>query len=187
MIFAVEGIDGAGKSAVAEYLRVVTGAPVFRDPLRTMAHFERSAEEWVITGKQCAADTAFFAKHMTFLADRWCVSSLAYDRMRNRRVDEEFFARIAAETPNYVLMVDTPVAVALDRQKERGTGVRFNYEFGRELRELYLRAMTDWLMWGGKGAIVDGTLPFDEINFVASTHFTAATVEGFELRTDGTG
>lgn len=154
MIVVFEGIEGAGKtSAVREYSRL-TGLKIFDDPERhEPTAFERTAEDWMKTGRQANVDISAMSRIADFVVDRWCFSSMTLDYLRGCYAGDDFYRRLATRTPAVVILLDVEPEVAIGRAKD----VELRYltlELLRVRRERYLEVARLWGSWGGKVFVV---------------------------------
>lgn len=159
MIYVFEGMEGVGKSTIAEAFALESRLPLFVAPDRHMPRAAgRSSRDWRILGTQINLDVAEFATMTDFVVDRWCLSSMVYDFLRGESEPDEVFQDIASSVDATIYVFDTDPEVALARILIRdGNPRQIEIDHLEAVRDRYLEVSTQWNGWGGFAAVVDAT------------------------------
>lgn len=120
MIYVFEGVDGSGKTTLANGVSSRLRVPTFPDPGRhgLLADWD-SAHEWLVRGTQYDLDIACFSRIFDFVVDRWILSSRVYGRRRREVLDDPRARHILEIAEAHVFVLEVPSVVAHARMKRR--------------------------------------------------------------------
>ena len=184
MIWAtIEGIDGAGKTALAEALGAKTAFPSAR-AREALAIAQSPTEKRAIffgdMGLQLDLKGRAFPRDSQWITDRGPLSTIAYGALDNDDVPCERLIRAALSYGLFVdvvFYVDVPVTVALERQRLRGGmgvddigGAEGDFKALEALAESYNTAITRFVEAcvdrghpGPDVVILDGRRPTEDL------------------------
>lgn len=161
-LIAVEGIDGAGKTTIAYYIRDILQklgfkAEVLKEPSdseygKILKRWDRldpqkELELFILDRKEDVARNILprLEKCVTVIMDRYYYSSVAYqgalgiDPEKILRINEEF-----APKPDLTILLDISPEIAIERIKKTRTLTKFeDIEYLRKVREIYLSLNSD--------------------------------------------
>lgn len=127
MIYVLEGIDGSGKTTLAERLGAALGAPVFPDEGRHgFAGEFVTPRDWLVRSMQFDLDVACFSQFADLVLDRWLMSSRVYGRRRDAVLDEVRTRAIYRRAEAVVFLLCLAPEVAVTRLQARDGAARYS-------------------------------------------------------------
>jgi len=175
-LIAVEGIDGAGKTTVANYIRdflkkLGFKAEVLKEPsdseygriLKSGGRLDpqKELELFILDRREDVVRNILprLEKCVTVIMDRYYYSTVAYqgalgiDPEEILRINEEF-----APKPDLTILLDVPPEIAVERIKRTRKPTKFeDLEYLKKVREIYLSLESDEIRR------VDASKPIEEV------------------------
>jgi len=198
-LIAVEGIDGAGKTTMAHYIRDILQklgfkAEILKEPSdseygRILKSGDRldpqkELELFILDRKEDVEGNILprLKKCITVIMDRYYYSNVAYqgalgiDPEKILRINEEF-----APKPDLTILLDVPPEIAVDRIKKTRTPTKFeDMEYLKKVREIYLSLNSDEIRR------VDATKSIEEVkedcHLLLSELLSSSSFWEFKLR-----